>query len=67
LDRPGGSITGFTILEPEIGGKLVQVLKEIAPQTVRAAVIFNPDTAPYYELYMSASEAAVASFAMKNI
>ena len=65
LDRPGGSITGFTILEPEIGGKLVQVLKEIAPQTVRAAVIFNPDTAPYYELYMSASEAAVASFAMK--
>jgi ABC-type uncharacterized transport system substrate-binding protein len=67
LDRPGGSITGFTILEPEIGGKLVQVLKEIAPQTMRAAVIFNPDTAPYYKLYMNASEAAVASFAMKTI
>jgi putative ABC transport system substrate-binding protein len=33
LDRPGGSITGFTILEPEIGGKLVQVLKEIALRT----------------------------------
>jgi putative ABC transport system substrate-binding protein len=65
LDRPGGSITGFTILEPEIGGKLVQVFKEIAPQTVRAAVIFNPDTAPYYKLYMGASEAAVASLAMK--
>jgi putative ABC transport system substrate-binding protein len=65
LDRPGGSITGFTVLEPEIGGKLVQVLKEIAPQTVRAAVIFNPDTAPYYKLYMGASEAAVASLAMK--
>jgi putative ABC transport system substrate-binding protein len=65
LDRPGGSITGFTVLEPEIGGKLVQVLKEIAPQTVRTAVIFNPDTAPYYKLYMGASEAAVASLAMK--
>jgi len=65
LDRPGGTITGLTILEPEIGGKLVQVLKEIAPQTMRAAVIFNPDTAPYYKLYMNASEAAVAPYAMK--
>jgi putative ABC transport system substrate-binding protein len=65
LDRPSGSITGFTVLEPEIGGKLVQVLKEIAPQTVRVAVIFNPDTAPYYKLYMGASETAVASLAMK--
>ena len=64
LDRPGGSITGFTILEPEIAGKLAQVLKEIAPATARAAVIFNPDTAPYYKLYMSSIEAAAASFAM---
>jgi len=65
LLRPGGSITGFTIFEPEIGSKLVQVLKEIAPETARAAVIFNPETAPYYKLYMSAIEAAAASFAMK--
>src|SRR6516162_6723171 len=56
LDRPGGNVTGFTILEPEISGKLVQVLKEIAPQTARAAVIFNPETAPYYKLYMKAIE-----------
>jgi putative ABC transport system substrate-binding protein len=63
LDRPGGSITGLTLLEPEIGGKLVQVLKEIAPATARAVVIFNPDTAPYYKLYMSSIEAAAASFA----
>src|SRR5262245_36176573 len=53
LDRPGGSITGFTILEPEIGGKLVQVLKEIEPQNVRAAVILIPDTDPYYNIIMS--------------
>jgi len=43
----------------------VQVLKEIAPATARAAVIFNPDTAPYYKLYMSSIEAAAASLAMK--
>jgi putative ABC transport system substrate-binding protein len=65
LDRPSGSITGFTLFEPEIGGKLVQVLKEIAPATARAAVIFNPDTAPYYKLYMRSTEAAAASLAMK--
>jgi putative ABC transport system substrate-binding protein len=65
LVRPGGNITGFTILEPEIAGKLVQVLKEVAPATARAAVIFNPDTEPYYKLYMSSIEAAAASFAMK--
>jgi putative ABC transport system substrate-binding protein len=66
LDRPGGNVTGFTILEPEIGGKVVQVLKEIAPQTARAAVIFNPDTAPYYKLYMSRIEAAGGSLGMKT-
>jgi putative ABC transport system substrate-binding protein len=66
LDRPGGNITGLTILEPESGGKLVQVLKEIAPQTARAAVIFNPDTAPYYKLYMSAIEATGGSLGMKT-
>jgi putative tryptophan/tyrosine transport system substrate-binding protein len=66
LVRPGGNITGFTILEPEVAGKLVQALKEIAPATARAAVIFNPDTEPYYKLYMSSIEAAAASFAMKT-
>jgi putative tryptophan/tyrosine transport system substrate-binding protein len=65
LVRPSGNITGFTIFEPEIAGKLVQVLKEVAPVTARAAVIFNPDTAPYYKLYMSSIEAAAASFAMR--
>jgi putative tryptophan/tyrosine transport system substrate-binding protein len=67
LARPGRSITGFTVFEPEIGTKWMQVLKEIAPETKRAAVIFNPDTAPYYKLYMSSIEAAGASLAVKAI
>ena len=66
LIRPGGNITGFTIFEPEIGSKWMQVLKDIAPETTRTAVIFNPDTAPYYRLYMSSIEAAAASFAVKT-
>jgi len=66
LIRPGGNITGFTIFEPEIGSKWMQVLKDIAPETTRTAVIFNPDTAPYYRLYMSSIEAAGAFFAVKT-
>ena len=65
LNQPGRSLTGITLFEREIGSKLMQVLKEIAPRTTRVAVIFNPDTAPYYKLYMGAIEVAAASFAMK--
>jgi putative tryptophan/tyrosine transport system substrate-binding protein len=64
LTRPGGNITGFAILEPTIGGKWVQILKEIAPEVTRAAVIFNPDSAPYHRLYMSSIEAAAQSAAV---
>jgi len=67
LVRPGRNITGFTIFEPEIGSKWLQVLKEIAPKTTRVVVIFNPDTAPYYRLYMNSIEVAGASFAVKTI
>jgi putative tryptophan/tyrosine transport system substrate-binding protein len=65
LNQPGANVTGITLFENGIGSKLMEVLKEIAPRTTRVAVIFNPNTAPYYKLYMSAIEVAAASFAMK--
>jgi putative tryptophan/tyrosine transport system substrate-binding protein len=43
--KPGGNLTGFTNFEPTMGGKWVQLLKEIAPTITRAAIIFNPGTA----------------------
>jgi putative ABC transport system substrate-binding protein len=43
--HPGGNVTGFTNFEPTIGGKWVQLLKEIAPKVTRIALIFNPGTA----------------------
>jgi putative ABC transport system substrate-binding protein len=45
LSRPGGNITGFTNFEPAIGGKWVQLLKELVPAVTRVAMIYNPDTA----------------------
>jgi putative ABC transport system substrate-binding protein len=42
LARPGGNITGFTQFEYSVGAKWLEVLKEIAPNTTRAAVIRDP-------------------------
>ncbi|SHG41810.1 putative ABC transport system substrate-binding protein [Bradyrhizobium erythrophlei] len=46
LARPGGNITGFTNLEASMGSKLMELLKEVAPQTSRIALMFNPATSP---------------------
>ena len=46
IPQPGGSITGFTNFEPSLIGKWLQILKEVAPSVTRAAVMFNPKTAP---------------------
>ena len=46
LPRPGGNITGFLDGEGAMVGKSLQLLVEIAPGVKRAAIMFNPDTAP---------------------
>jgi putative ABC transport system substrate-binding protein len=39
LSRPGGNLTGFTLYEYSIGGKWLELLKEVAPRVTRAAVL----------------------------
>jgi putative ABC transport system substrate-binding protein len=58
LDRPGGNITGFANLEASLGGKYLELLSEIAPGLKRAAIMFNPDTAPISALAPSFETAA---------
>jgi len=60
LDRPGGNITGFANLEASLGGKWLGLLSEIAPGLKRAAILFNPDTAPA-SAYMPSLETAARS------
>jgi putative tryptophan/tyrosine transport system substrate-binding protein len=60
LDRPGGNVTGFANLETSLGGKWLELLSEIAPGLKRAAIMFNPDTAPT-SAYMPSIEAAARS------
>ena len=40
--RPGGNVTGFIVTEPTMAGKWVELLKEIAPNVARVAMLFNP-------------------------
>ena len=46
LARPGGNITGLATLAPEIGGKQLELLKEVVPKLSRAAVLGAPSTTP---------------------
>ena len=61
MARPGGNVTGFTNYDPEIGGKWLELLKEAAPGVTKAAIVFNPKTAPYTALYLRAIEAVAPS------
>lgn len=68
LARPGGNTTGFGNPEDTFGGKLLSLLKGIAPGMRRAAAMFNPDTAPGGGLYYLGSfQAAARSLAIEPL
>jgi putative ABC transport system substrate-binding protein len=61
--RPGANITGFTFVDFPMIGKWLELLKEIAPGVTRIMLIFNPQTAPYYPVFLREFGAAAASLA----
>ncbi len=42
LARPGGNVTGMSILASEMGGKRLEILKQAVPRAIRVAVLWNP-------------------------
>jgi len=62
LARPGGNATGFTAYEYSLAGKWLEMLKEIAPAVTRVVVLFNPETAPYAQHYLSFIETSAPGF-----
>jgi putative tryptophan/tyrosine transport system substrate-binding protein len=61
LRRPGGNITGFTNFEETMGGKWLELLREMAPSISRASMLFSPQTANAGAsggLYLSSIETA---------
>jgi ABC-type uncharacterized transport system substrate-binding protein len=65
LARPGSNATGFATMEGSLGGKWVELLKEITQRVSRVALLFNPTTAPYAEYVLNPFSAAAASFGMQ--
>jgi putative ABC transport system substrate-binding protein len=61
LSRPGGNITGFTAFEFSTAAKWLELLKQIAPQATRIAVIFNAEAAPYAKNMVEAIAAVAPS------
>jgi putative ABC transport system substrate-binding protein len=66
--RHGGNVTGFTNVEPSMGGKYLEILKEISPKLSRAALLFNPKSTPGGGLYFSDPfKAAARSLSVQSI
>jgi putative tryptophan/tyrosine transport system substrate-binding protein len=57
LTRPGANITGFSFLEPEIVGKWINLLQGAKPDLSHVTLMFSPNSAPYYDGYVSAFKA----------
>jgi putative tryptophan/tyrosine transport system substrate-binding protein len=68
LPHPGGNITGFVHTDATFGGKWLSLLKEIAPRIKRAAIMFNPDTAPDHgNFFLGSFEAAAQLLALEPV
>jgi len=67
IAKPGGNLTGFSAFEFSIGGKWVDLLKELAPGLVRVGVLFNPDTSPQSKFFMRSIEAAAPKLAVQAV
>jgi putative ABC transport system substrate-binding protein len=68
IPRPGSRTTGFTNFAPSMIGKWLEMLKQVAPGIARAAVIFNPATAPGGgSFFLEPFEAIARSFAVESV
>src|ERR1700688_2851316 len=57
LARPGGNVTGMSLMAPDLGGKRLELLKELLPRLGRVAVLWNA-TNPYAALVYKQTQAA---------
>src|SRR5262249_12631591 len=70
--RPGRTMTGFANFDNSIGGKWLELLKEVAPRTGQVGFIFSPDAAPNVGFFHAAEDAAprhaiqVTALAVRN-
>ena len=61
LSHPGGNFTGFTFVDPELVGKWMQLLHDLVPGLMQAALLYNPQTVPAYTRFVEQVRAASRS------
>ena len=66
LAHPGGNVTGFAVMEPSLGAKLLGMLKQVAPRVARVAILTNPDNATHQRI-LALLLAAAPSFAVEVV
>jgi putative ABC transport system substrate-binding protein len=66
LPRPGGNATGFTPIVGSLGGKWVELLKEIAPRIGRVKLMFNPTAATFIGAFQGSFKTAAASLGVET-
>jgi putative tryptophan/tyrosine transport system substrate-binding protein len=66
LAHPGGNLTGFAVMEPSLGTKLLEMLKQVSPRVTRVAALVNPDNATHKRI-CTLLTAAAPSFAVEVV
>jgi putative tryptophan/tyrosine transport system substrate-binding protein len=64
LARPGGNVTGMSLMAPDLGGKRLELLKEVLPQASRVGILWNAAN-PYSALVFKETEQAAQTTAIE--
>jgi putative ABC transport system substrate-binding protein len=67
MRQPGGNLTGFSQREFSLGGKWLELLKQVAPSLERVVIMFSPDMAPYSKFFIEVIQAAALSMGVQAI
>ena len=66
LARPGGNVTGLSLMLPDLSAKRLQLLKEVVPKMSRVAVLWHPDI-PWHAPMLNAIDAALPSLGLRAL
>jgi putative ABC transport system substrate-binding protein len=67
MAKPGGNITGFSLMDYSVLGKAMELLAQLAPATTNMTLMFNPDTYPYYDTYLKSVQASATPYKVTGL
>ena len=65
LSRPGGNVTGFSSMSPELAAKRLELLKEVIPKLQRVGILVNPATAATAPAHLRETESAARALGIQ--